>query len=104
MSGTLGAIRKQKAERERQRLKALEQSRKQAELQVNREAVIAEVCALFGWKELDPFAKEMIDKAFAGQIVDIKQLKADIADWLTKQSEPEGSEETEDADISLHEN
>ena len=101
MSGTLGSIRKQKAERERQRMKALEQSRKQAELQQNREAVIAEVCALFGWKELDPFAKEMIDKAFAGQIVDIKQLKADIADWLTKQIEPEESEETEDADISL---
>jgi hypothetical protein len=98
MSGTLGAIRKQKAERERQRRKALEQSRKQAELQANREAVIAEVCTLFGWKELDPFAKEMIDKAFAGQIVDIKQLKADIADWITKQSV---TEETEDADISL---
>jgi hypothetical protein len=102
MSGTLGAIRKQKAERERQKIKALEQSRKQAELQANREAVIAEVCALFGWKELDPFAREMIDKAFAGQIVDIKQLKADIADWLTKQNEPEELEE-DDADISLSE-
>ena len=102
MSGTLGSIRKQKAERERQRMKALEQSRKQAELQQNREAVIAEVCALFGWKELDPFAKEMIDKAFAGQIVDIKQLKADIADWIAKQNEPEAeAEEKEDADISL---
>jgi hypothetical protein len=101
MSGTLGAIRKRKAERERQRLKALEQSRKQAELQANREAVIAEVCALFGWKELDPFAREMINNAFAGQIVDIKQLKADIADWLTKQRV---TEDTEDADISLHEN
>lgn len=103
MSGTLGAIRKQKAERERQRLKVLEQGRRQIELQANREAVIAEVCALFGWKELDPFAKEMIDKAFAGQIVDIKQLKADIADWQTKQNEPEESEEIEDADISLSE-
>lgn len=100
-SGTLGAIRKQKAEREAMVQKAIAQSRKQAELAANREAVIAEVCALFGWKELDPFAKEMIDKAFAGQIVDIKQLKADIADWITKQSEPEEEAEGEDADISL---
>jgi hypothetical protein len=83
--------------------KAIENGKRIAALQANREAVIAEVCALFGWKELDPFAKEMIDKAFAGQIVDIKQLKADIADWLTKQNEPEESEETEDADISLSE-
>lgn len=98
MSGTLGAIRKKKAEREAMVQKAIAQSRKQAELQENREAVIAEVCALFGWKELDPFAREMIDKAFAGQIVDIKQLKADIADWQIKQSV---TEETEDADISL---
>lgn len=101
MSGTLGAIRRKQAERDKQRQRIFEQGRRQAALVKNREAVIAEVCELFGWKELDPFAKEMIDKAFAGQIVDIKQLKADIADWLTKQSEPEESEETENADISL---
>ena len=96
-SGTLGTLRRQREERERRQREAIERGRKQAELAENREAVIAEVCALFGWKELDQFAKEMIDKAFAGEIVDIEQLKADIADWQKKQSE---TEETEDAAVS----
>ena len=54
-------------------------------LKENRKEVIAEICALFGWKELDPFAKEMVDKAVTGKVVNIKQLKNDIAEWKKSQ-------------------
>ena len=53
---------------------------------------------MFGWKELDPFAKEMLDKAFAGKTVNVKQLKKDLAAWKEAQSvqaEEPTTEETE---------
>lgn len=101
MSGTLGHIR-------RERQKQIDEQRqneiriiRQAQLVKNREDVIAEVCALFGWSKLDPFAQEMIDLAFAGEIVDIDKLKADIAAWKQAQEQPEEpQEETQDAAVS----
>ena len=73
---------------------------KQKSLRLNREAVIAEVCAMFGWKELDPFAKDMLDKAFAGQTVDIKQLKKDLAAWKEAQTvKPETEEKADDKSV-----
>ena len=72
------------AAREAELAKLRAKAEKQKSLRLNREAVIAEVCAMFGWKELDPFAKEMLDKAFAGRVVDVEQLKKDLAAWKMK--------------------
>ena len=84
MSGTIAHKRRLEAAKEAELLKLRAKSAKAKSLKLNREAVIAEVCAMFGWKELDQFAKEMLDKAFAGQAVDVKQLKKDLAAWKMK--------------------
>ena len=81
MSGTLRAVRHRKAQQDEMRKKAVEERQRQAQLQENREAVIAQVCKAFGWKNLDAFAQQMITTAFAGKIVDIKSLKADLQKW-----------------------
>ena len=96
MSGTIAHKRRLEAAREAELVKLREKSAKQKSLKLNREAVIAEICSVFGWKELDPFAKEMLDKAFAGQVVDVEQLKKDLAAWKAAQSAPEVEPETED--------
>lgn len=94
-------VERQKAENIR-RLKAI--SARHKALNANREEVIAEVCALFGWKKLDPFAEKMIDRAFAGKMVDIKQLKADIAVWKKAQETPaDGTEDKPNGDIQIPE-
>ena len=97
MSGTIAHKRRMEAARQAELQKLREKSAKENSLRLNREEVIAEVCAMFGWKELDPFAKEMLDKAFAGEVVDIKQLKQDLAAWKEAQSAPE-TEETANVD------
>lgn len=81
MSGTLGAIRRQQEQLEKQRKKIIQESNKAKSLEKNREAIIAEICKTFGWTELDDFAKDMIDNAFKGKFVDIKKLKKDLAEW-----------------------
>lgn len=88
MSGTIAKKQKQALQLEQQRRRLRNQALKAEMLRVNREEVIAEVCAMFGWKELDPFAKDMLDKAFAGKTVNVKQLKKDLAAWKDSQSAP----------------
>ena len=100
MSGTIAHKRRMEAAREAELMKLRTKAAKENSLRLNREEVIAEVCAMFGWKELDPFAKDMLDKAFAGEVVDIKQLKQDLAAWKEAQSAPE-TEEGENVDQSV---
>ena len=97
MSGTIAHKRRMEAEKEAELMKLRTKSAKAKSLKLNREAVIAEVCAMFGWKELDPFAKEMLDKAFAGKVVDVEQLKKDLAAWKMKTE----TEEVENVDKSV---
>ena len=97
MSGTIAHKRRLEAAKEAELMKLRTKSAKAKSLKLNREAVIAEVCAMFGWKELDPFAKEMLDKAFAGQAVDVEQLKKDLAAWKMKTE----TEEVENVDKSV---
>lgn len=92
MSGTIAYKRRMVAAREAELMKLCAKAEKQKSLRLNREEVIAEICAMFGWKELDTFAKDMLDKAFAGEIVDVKQLKQDLAAWKNAQTEPETEE------------
>lgn len=98
VSGTIAHRRKAEEKRAENIRKIKEAVEKTKALDANREQVIAEVCALFGWKELDPFAKEMIDKALAGQMVDIEQLKNDIATWKQAREVSERATEMEDSD------
>ena len=86
MSGTIAHKRRMEAAREAELMKLRTKSARENSLRLNREEVIAEVCAMFGWKELDPFAKDMLDKAFAGEVVDVKQLKQDLAAWKEAQT------------------
>ena len=98
MSGTIANKLKQEKALAEQRMKSRLKADRERRLVQNREEVIAEVCAMFGWKELDPFAKEMLDNAFAGNIVNVKQLKKDLAAWKEAQSvqtEEPAVEETE---------
>ena len=97
MSGTIAHKRRMEAAKQAELAKLRAKAEKQKSLRLNREAVIAEVCAMFGWKELDPFAKEMVDKAFAGETVDIEQLKKDLAAWKEAQTvKPETEEKADD--------
>lgn len=98
MSGTIAHKRRMEAAKQAELMKLRAKAEKQKFLQLNREEVIAEVCAMFGWKELDPFAKDMLDKAFAGQTVDIKQLKKDLAAWKEAQIVVPETEETANVD------
>jgi hypothetical protein len=95
MSGTLGAIRRERQRREEVLRKAQAEADKRQSLELNREAVIAEICEAFGWTELDEFARKMIDDAFAGQLVDVKQLKKDLAKWKEEQEHPQESPKEE---------
>ena len=97
MSGTIAHKRRMEAAKQAELAKLRAKAEKQKSLRLNREAVIAEVCAMFGWKELDPFAKDMLDKAFAGQTVDVEQLKKDLAAWKEAQTvKPETEEKADD--------
>lgn len=101
MSGTIAHKRRQEAERQAELVKLRAKAEKEKSLLLNREEVIAEVCAMFGWKELDPFAKDMLDKAFAGKTVNVKQLKKDLAAWkeaqtATPETVPEAVTKTEE--------
>lgn len=97
MSGTIAHKRRMEAAKQAELMKLRTKSARENSLRLNREEVIAEVCAMFGWKELDPFAKDMLDKAFAGEVVDVKQLKQDLAAWKEAQTVPE-TEETANVD------
>ena len=103
MSGTLGNIRKQREQLLAGQRRAAAEQRRQEALQANREAVIAEVCRLFGWSKLDDFAQKMIDDAFAGELVDIEQLKADIAAWQSAQerSDSAGGDDSNSESIGV---
>ena len=97
MSGTIAHKRRMEAAKQAELIKLRAKAEKQKSLRLNREEVIAEVCAMFGWKELDPFAKDMLDKAFAGQTVDVEQLKKDLAAWKEAQTvKPETEEKADD--------
>ena len=98
MSGTIARERRRSATHTANMARLRAKAKKQQSIQLNREAVIAEVCATFGWKELDPFAKDMLDKAFAGKAVDVKKLKKDLADWKSAQSGDVRTEETANVD------
>lgn len=87
VSGTIANKRRMEQAKAENMQKIKASAERNKELGKNREEVIAEVCALFGWKELDQFAKDMIDKVLAGQIIDIKQFKSDIAEWKQAQGE-----------------
>lgn len=103
MSGTLGFIRKQQKQQEQIKRKALQQNQKNITLKQNREQIIAEICNTFGWTELDDFAKKMIDDAFSGKFVDVKQLKKDLSKWKeTKEQSSNSSslQESENASLS----
>ena len=88
-SGTIANRRKAEKKRAENIRKIKDSVERNKALDANREEIIAEVCALFGWKELDPFAEKMIDKTLARQIVDIKQFKTDIEAWKKAQAEGE---------------
>lgn len=97
MSGTIAHKRRMESAKQAELAKLRAKAAKEKSLRLNRETVIAEVCAMFGWKELDPFAKDMLDKAFAGQTVDIEQLKKDLAAWKEAQTvKPETEEKADD--------
>lgn len=97
MSGTIAHKRRMEAAKQSELTKLRKKAEKQKSLRLNREEVIAEVCAMFGWKELDPFAKDMLDKAFAGETVDVEQLKKDLAAWKEAQTvKPETEEKADD--------
>ena len=96
MSGTIAQKRRMEAAKKAELAKLRAKAEKQKSLRLNREEVIAEVCAMFGWKELDPFAKDMLDKAFAGQTVDVEQLKKDLAAWKEAQTVKPGTEDNAD--------
>jgi hypothetical protein len=85
VSGTIAHKRRMAEKKSAEFRKSRISFEKTRALKENRKEVIAEICALFGWKELDPFAKEMVDKAVTGKIVNIKQLKDDIAEWKKSQ-------------------
>lgn len=97
MSGTIAHKRRLETAKQAELAKLRAKAEKQKSLRLNREEVIAEVCAMFGWKELDPFAKDMLDKAFAGETVDVEQLKKDLAAWKEAQTvKPETEEKADD--------
>ncbi len=100
MSGTIAHKCRMEAAKKAELAKLRAKAEKQKSLRLNREEVIAEVCAMFGWKELDPFAKEMLDKAFAGETVDVEQLKKDLAAWKEAQTVKPATEEKAD-DLAL---
>ena len=81
VSGTIANNRRMEQQKAENMRKIQASAERNKALKINRDEVIAEVCALFGWKELDPFAQKMIDKVFAKKIVDIGQLKNDIETW-----------------------
>ena len=89
VSGTIANKRRMEEKRAANLRRIKASAERNKALEVNREKIIAEVCALFGWKELDPFAKKMVDKALAGKIVDIEQLQTDIEEWKKAQKEGE---------------
>ena len=97
MSGTIAHKRRMEAAKQAALMELRAKAAKEKSLRLNREEVIAEVCAMFGWKELDPFAKDMLDKAFAEQTVDVEQLKKDLAAWKEAQTvKPETEEKADD--------
>ena len=100
MSGTIAHKRRMEAAKQAELAKLRAKAEKQKSLRLNREEVIAEVCAMFGWKELDPFAKDMLDKAFAGRTVDVEQLKKDLAAWKEAQTvKPETEDAADDKSV-----
>ena len=88
-TGTIGAIKALKIEKQRKRIIARE---KQKALANNREKAIKAVCDAFGWSKLEPWAEQMLNTALNGGMVDIKQLAADLTEWQKAQTE----EKTED--------
>ena len=98
MSGTIARERRRSTAHATDMARLRAKAKKQQSMQLNREAVIAEICATFGWKELDPFAQDMLDKAFAGKSINVKKLKKDLADWKAAQSEESITEETANVD------
>ena len=100
MSGTIAHKRRMEAAKQAELMKLRAKAERQKSLRLNREEVIAEVCAMFGWKELDPFARDMLDKAFAGETVNVKQLKKDLAAWKEAQTAvPETEEKADDLTV-----
>lgn len=96
MSGTLRNIRIKKQQKEALRSRVSRQNLKQIMLYENRQKIIAQICRTFEWSDLDDFAKNMIDEAFAGQLVNLEKLKKDLQDW--KQSKKE--QESDSASVS----
>ena len=97
MSGTIAHKRRMEAAKQAELAKLRAKAEKKKSLRLNREEVIAEVCAMFEWKKLDPFAKDMLDKAFAGETVNVKQLKKDLASWKEAQTvKPETEDNADD--------
>lgn len=85
MSGTLAHSRRQTAERLQRRADSRNAAAKHEKLLANREAVKAAVLKALNWNSLEPFAENMLDRALAGDMVDVKQLTADLADWQSRQ-------------------
>ena len=87
MGGTLRSLRKAQQAREADIKQSQQRQQKRVALQQNREQIIAEICKTFGWSELDDFAKNMVNTAVAGGLVDIKKLKQDLAKWKEQKSD-----------------
>ena len=82
-NGTKGNVELAKLKRQVE----LMQARQKAEaLAKNREEVIKAVCNAFGWTKLEPFAENMLNQSFAGGIVDVDKLIADLAKWQKTQN------------------
>ena len=88
-TGTIGAIKALKIEKQRKRILARQ---KQNELASNREKAIKAVCDAFGWSKLEPWAESKLNILFNGGMVDVKKLIADLTEWQKAQAE----ERTED--------
>lgn len=90
MSGTRIKVRRQM---ERQRIEAA----KAEELAENRRRIKEEICRTFGWKALDQFAEEMLERTLDGKIVDMPKLIHDLRKWQEEQTK--GGDANGDNDV-----
>lgn len=89
-SGTKGKIKALEIERINKRILARQKAQALAS---NREKVVKAVCTALGWSKLEPFAENMLNQSFAGGIVDVDKLIADLSEWQKTQNNLEITEE-----------
>lgn len=88
-SGTKGKLKAIEIERINKRILARQKAQALAS---NREKVVKAVCNALGWSKLEPFAENMLNQSFAGGIVDVDKLIADLSEWQKTQNNLEITE------------